>query len=110
MPSLDRLQAKFDPSEFLVLPLSIDREDVSLLKAFYSDLGIRFLGLYVDQSGKAMRELGLIGIPATLLINADGLEIGRKLGPAEWDHPSFIALLRGFTPKDQSTPSQSNPD
>src|SRR2546427_178999 len=25
MPSLDRLQAKFDPQKFLVLPLSIDR-------------------------------------------------------------------------------------
>jgi hypothetical protein len=35
------------------------------------------------------------GIPLTLLIDADGREIGRKIGPAAWDDPAMIALLRG---------------
>lgn len=96
MPSLDRLQAKFDPKKFLVLALSIDRTDMSTLTTFYSDVGIKFLDIYVDQAGKATRELGIVGLPATLLIHADGLEIGRKLGPAEWDDPSFIELIRSL--------------
>jgi thiol-disulfide isomerase/thioredoxin len=94
MPSLDRLQAKFDPARFLVLTLSIDRAGIPAVKKFYADLGLKSLGIYVDQSGAALRQLGLIGIPGTLLINPDGEEIGRKLGPAEWDSPQVIALLR----------------
>ncbi len=94
MPSLDRLQAKFDPAKFLVLTLSIDRAGIPAVKKFYTDLGLKSLGVYVDRSSAALHRLGLIGIPGTLLINADGQEIGRKLGPAEWDSPEVIALLR----------------
>ena len=94
MPSLDRLQQKFDPAKFLVLTLSIDRAGIPAVKKFYTDLGLKSLGIYVDQSSAALHQLGLIGIPATLLINADGKEIGRKLGPAEWDSPEVVAALR----------------
>jgi hypothetical protein len=94
MPSLDRLQAKFDPAKFLVLTLSIDRAGIPAVKKFYADLGIKSLGVYLDQSSAALHQLGLIGIPGTLLINREGQEIGRKLGPAEWDSPEVIALLR----------------
>ena len=104
MPSLDRLQEQFDPKEFMVLPLSIDRAGIPTIKTFYADVGIKFLKLYVDPEGKVMRELGIVGIPATLLINADGLEIGRKLGPAQWDDPTFVALIRSLS-GDHSNPT-----
>lgn len=94
MPSLDRLQAQFDPAKFLVLALSIDRSGIPAVKKFYADLGLTSLGIYVDQSSAALHQLGLIGIPATLLINPVGEEIGRKLGAAAWDSPEMIALLR----------------
>lgn len=94
MPSLDRLQAKFDPSKFLVLALSIDRAGLPAVKKFYAGLGLKSLGIYVDASGAALRQLGLIGIPGTLLIDPSGQEIGRKLGPGEWDSADVVALLR----------------
>jgi thiol-disulfide isomerase/thioredoxin len=94
MPSLDRLQAKFDPAKFRVLTLSIDRAGIPAVKKFYADLGIKSLGVYVDQPNAALSQLGLVGIPGTLLINPEGQEVGRKLGPAEWDSPEVIALLR----------------
>jgi thiol-disulfide isomerase/thioredoxin len=94
MPSLDRLQQKFDPAKFLVLTLSIDRAGIPAVNKFYADLGLKSLGIYVDQTSAALHQLGLIGIPATLLINSDGKEIGRKLGPAEWDSPEVVTALR----------------
>jgi len=94
MPSLDRLQAKFDPSKFLVLALSIDRAGLPAVKKFYADLGLKSLGIYVDSSGAALHQLGLIGIPGTLLIDPSGQEVGRKLGPGEWDSAEVVALLR----------------
>ena len=38
--------------------------------------------------------LKVIGMPATiLLIDADGKEIGRLIGPAEWDSPEAKKLI-----------------
>ena len=105
MPSLDRLQAQFEPRKFLVLTLSIDRGGLPAVRKFYADLGLKSLGVYFDKTGDALRKLGLLGIPATLLINADGQEIGRKLGPAEWDSPETMAVLRQRVSLDAAKPA-----
>src|SRR5229473_113080 len=94
MPALDRLQTTIDKSKLLVLPLSIDRKGAPVIKQFYEELGLKVLVIYVDQSGKASSELSTVGVPTTLLIDRDGREIGRKVGPAEWDSPEMIALIR----------------
>lgn len=93
MPSLDRLQAKFDPTQFLVLTLSIDR-GIPAVKNFYQELKLKSLGVFVDRSGDALRLLRAPGVPTTLFIDREGREIGRKIGAAEWDSPETIALLR----------------
>lgn len=94
MPSLDRLQAKFDPAKFRVVAVSIDRKGIPTVKKFYAELGLKSLGVFVDQSAAAQHRLGLIGIPGTLLINADGQETGRKIGPADWETPEMVAVLQ----------------
>lgn len=94
MPSLDRLQAKFDPSEFLVLTLSVDRQGVPAAMEFYKELGLKSLAIYSDKSGKILDLLRAPGLPTTVFINRDGQEIGRKIGPAEWDSPEVLGILR----------------
>jgi thiol-disulfide isomerase/thioredoxin len=94
MPSLDHLQAKFDPSRFLVLTLSIDRRGVPAIEQFYQELGLKSLSIYLDQPGATLQLLQAPGLPTTLFIDRDGKVIGRKIGPAEWDNPETIALLR----------------
>lgn len=95
MPTLDRLQAKLDGPTFEVVALSIDKTGLPAVQAFYRSIGIRHLGIYLDSSGEAAAALVATGIPLTLLIDADGREIGRKLGPAVWDAEPMVALLRG---------------
>lgn len=94
MPTLDHLQAIFGGSDALVMPLSIDHQGPEVVKAFYRETGIRSLGIYVDQSGAASSALNVIGIPTTLLLDREGREIGRKIGPADWDSPDMVGLLR----------------
>lgn len=96
MPTLDRLQAKLGGRDFQVVPLSIDRQGLAVVKPFYQELGLKSLGIYVDQSGKAAGDLGAVGIPTTLLVDRDGREIGRKVGPAEWDSPETVAMIRRY--------------
>ena len=94
MPSLDRLQAKLGTSQLLVLPLSIDQQGMPVVRKLYDELGLTSLGTYLDQYGAAASKLNTVGVPTTLLIDREGREVGRKIGPAEWDSPEVITLLR----------------
>ena len=92
MPTLDRLQARLGGKDFLVVALSIDREGVEPVKRFYQELGLEKLAIYVDPSGKGSQALAIPGVPTTLLIDRQGREIARKMGPAEWDGQEMVSL------------------
>ena len=40
--------------------------------------------------------LNILGTPTTILIDKQGREISRTLGPQDWDQPSVIAQLRQY--------------
>ena len=109
MPKLERLQLTVGRSNLLVLPLSIDRQDVSVVKQFYGELGLNALSIYVDSSGRAARDLNTVGIPTTLLIDRDGREIGREVGATEWDSPEVVALVRQHLGLPPGGPSATGP-
>lgn len=96
MPALDRLQQRLGGPRFQVVPLSIERDGAVAVQSFYEETGVRTLGVYVDSSGQAASALGVVGIPTTLLIDAEGREIGRVTGPAEWDSPAALVVIREY--------------
>ncbi len=96
MPTLDRLQSELGGPNFEVVALSIDRAGVDVVNKFYSEIGIEKLAVYIDDSAAAMRQLGIVGIPSTLLVDREGRELGRLVGPAEWDAPEMLAFIREF--------------
>ncbi len=99
MPALDRLQGALGGPDFSVVPLSLDRSGIDTVAKFYDDIGVRNLPIYVDTSGKAVRELGAVGLPTTLILDRAGLEIGRMVGPAEWDSPEVAEFLKPIIAK-----------
>lgn len=96
MPALDRLQAKLGGPGFEVVAVSIDRDGLPAVQEFYLQTGIKQLRVYLDKSGDASANLGVAGIPTTLLIDRESREIGRKIGPAEWDSPEVVTLIQGY--------------
>ena len=96
MPTLERLQAELGGSNFEVVALSLDRKGRPVVEEFYEELGLQNLAMYVDESGAAQRALNVLGLPTTLLLDRDGNEIGRLLGPAEWDSPEMVSFIRGY--------------
>ncbi|RUW60710.1 TlpA disulfide reductase family protein [Mesorhizobium sp. M7A.F.Ca.US.008.03.1.1] len=94
MPTLDRLQAKLGGPDFEVVALSMDRAGPDAVKKFFAENGIEHLALNIDTSAKAMFALGALGLPLTLLIDREGKEIGRLIGPAEWDLPEMVEFIR----------------
>ncbi len=93
MPTLDRLQALMGGPDFEVLALSVDRAGLVVVRPFFERIGIRHLLPYLDTDGVAMPTLGAAGVPLTLLIDRNGLEIGRRIGAAEWDSPEMVELI-----------------
>ena len=93
LPSLDRLQGQLGGDKFQVVALSIDRNGIDAVRAFYAKVGIAHLAIYNDASGQAGSLLGAIGVPTTFLFDRDGKEIGRLIGPAKWDDAKISAFI-----------------
>lgn len=109
MPALDRLQATLGGPDFQVVALSIDRGSMDVVRKFLGDIGVRNLAVYLDTAGKAMRALGALGLPTTLLVGRDGLELGRLIGPAEWDSAEAVAFVRSTIAESGTAKSGAGP-
>jgi thiol-disulfide isomerase/thioredoxin len=96
MPTLDRLQEQLGGPKFEVVPLSIDRAGRKAVDPFFREVGVAHLAKYLDTGGEAAGRLGVLGLPTTLLIDPEGRELGRLVGPAKWDSAEMIAFLRGL--------------
>ena len=100
MPALDRLQAALGGPHFEVVALSIDHGGLPVVQAFFDRTSIKHLQSYMDTFGDASSNLGVAGVPLTLLIDREGREIGRKLGPAAWDDPRMVQLIHSHMAPD----------
>lgn len=107
MPTLDRLQQKLGGDRFEVLALSIDRAGSKVVRKFFDETGIEHLGIFVDETMKAARDLKIYGLPGSLLIGPNGRELGRLIGPAEWDTPQMIDFFENVIT--ESTGEESKP-
>ena len=96
MPTLDALQKELGGLGFEVVALSIDRAGPKVVRRFLDKISIKHLNMYVDDTMRSANKLRAFGLPATLLINANGKELGRLIGPAVWDTPEMIAFFRGY--------------
>ena len=94
MPALDRLQKEFGSEKFEVVALSVDRQGAGASKKFLEETKAANLRLYVESTSKSIGLLRAPGLPTTLLIDAEGREIGRLAGPAEWDSADAKRLLQ----------------
>jgi thiol-disulfide isomerase/thioredoxin len=93
MPSLDRLEAMLGGKDFTVIALSEDLSPTAI-GPFFSEHGLTRLRRYHDPAGALARAFSLRGLPTTVLIDREGRVLGRFEGPAEWDSPEAVALIR----------------
>ena len=93
LPSLDRLQEKLKPSGVKIVALSIDRGGVDAVKEFFAENGIRHLGIYVDPTMAAQAAFDIPGLPTSVLIDRNGHDRGRLIGPADWDTAKAADLI-----------------
>lgn len=90
---LDELQRELGGDNFTVLAVNIDKGGPDKARDFLKETGVTDLALYTDPPGKLFATLKAVGMPTTLLIDREGREIGRLVGPADWASPEAKRLI-----------------
>ncbi len=94
MPKIGNLQKAFPKEQFLVIAASEDRKGYKWAKEGLYVLDGDNLLLLMDQGAKALRKLGERGLPTTILVDKQGREFARLIGPAEWDSEEAKEIIR----------------
>jgi thiol-disulfide isomerase/thioredoxin len=98
MPALDDLQARLGGKDFEVVAVNIDTRDPEKPKNFLKESNLTRLSYFTDQKAKVFQDLKTIGkamgMPTSILIDANGCEIANIAGPAEWASDDAIKLVK----------------
>ncbi|MDQ2094729.1 TlpA family protein disulfide reductase [Rhodalgimonas zhirmunskyi] len=97
MPSLSRLQAEKGGADFEVLTLASGKNNPAKIKQFLNEIEVDNLPMHRDPAGKLAREMGVMGMPVTVLLDPEGQEIARLIGDAEWDSEAAKAIIDALT-------------
>jgi len=88
MPSLDRLQAEIGNDKFVVLPLVARRPVTPPGRAVLWPTGSSPISASIStRARKVLGALDVSVLPTSILIDAQGRELGRLEGEADWDKP-----------------------
>jgi thiol-disulfide isomerase/thioredoxin len=94
MPELAELQQLLGSEDFEVVAISVDRQGAEVARPFLENVGAEALKLYLDPTTGVLAGFKAVGLPATMLIDRSGHEIGRMFGPADWASPEAVRLIR----------------
>lgn len=93
MPQLSELQETFGGDDFEVLTLATGRNSPTGIKKFFDEIGVENLPRHQDPKQKVASEMGIFGLPITVLINPEGQEVARLRGDADWASDNAKAIV-----------------
>jgi hypothetical protein len=99
MPSLDALQGEFGGENFEVVTIAAGRNSLPAITRFFEEAGVAQLPILLDPKLELAREMAVLGLPITVILNPEGKEIARLRGDADWYSDSareiIAALISG---------------
>ncbi|MBS0123532.1 TlpA family protein disulfide reductase [Thetidibacter halocola] len=96
MPMLAELQTELGGDAFEVVTIATSRNPPPAMAAFFEEIGVTNLPLHRDPGSKLAREMAVLGLPVTVILNPEGQEVGRLTGDADWASDSAKAALRAL--------------
>jgi thiol-disulfide isomerase/thioredoxin len=96
MPMLSELQTELGGDAFEVVTLATGRNAPPAMKKFFDEIGVDNLPLHRDPQSAIAREMGVFGLPITVILTPEGQEIARLQGDAHWNSDSAKAILRAL--------------
>ena len=99
LPSLDMLEADLGGRGFEVVAVAADPRGPETAQQFLERLEIKNLKLYADPDLRFAFSVGGADVlPVSILYSADGVEIGRIVGEADWASPEARRLVVSARP------------
>lgn len=95
MPAIERLHHLVTDSAFRIVSVSVDKSDSSGVTAFARSFGLTF-PILQNQSGDIQDIYQTTGIPESFVIDRNGMIVKKVIGPAEWDGPVNVDLIRSL--------------
>ena len=96
MPMLSELQTELGGEDFEVVTIATGRNAPPAMKAFFDEIGVENLPLHADPKMFLARSMGVLGLPVTVILDRDGMEIARLQGDADWSSDSAKAILKAL--------------
>lgn len=93
MPALDLLKKDFRKLNFDVIPISQDFQGIKSIKEFYDKYDINYLDIYHDYRNQFFKELQIIGLPTSLIIDKDGYIRAIIEGAINWNDDDVRNLI-----------------
>ena len=94
LKSLENLQARF-PKDLVVYFVAIDGRGEKDVKPFMEKNGFR-LPTLIDPRMAVARDHGVRWIPVTVVVNRDGVMVGRAIGARDWDGKQAVDLVQSL--------------
>ncbi len=93
MPMLAELQDEFGGDTFEVVTIATGRNSPAGIVKFFAETGITNLPRHQDPKQALASQMGIFGLPITVIINPEGREIARLRGDADWASDSAKAII-----------------
>ena len=93
MPHLSELADEFG-ADLNVITVATGLNQWPAMERFLAEIGVDNLPLHTDANSALARDMGVIGLPVTLIMDPDGFEIARLIGDANWASDNAKAMLR----------------
>jgi thiol-disulfide isomerase/thioredoxin len=96
MPMLSNLATQMADKPVAVVTIATGRNSLTGMRKFFDEIGVDNLPLFRDPKQKLAREMAVLGLPVTVIIDPAGNEIARLRGDATWDGDSAVAIINAL--------------
>ncbi|ARO13763.1 thiol:disulfide interchange protein tlpA [Ketogulonicigenium robustum] len=93
MPTLSALQTQLGGDDFQVVTIATGRNDRDGMERFFDEIGVDNLDLHTDPRQALARDMGVMGLPVTVILDREGREVARLMGDADWSSDSAKSII-----------------
>ncbi|MEL6960396.1 MAG: redoxin domain-containing protein [Pseudomonadota bacterium] len=96
MPHLSELQTEFGGGDFEVVTIASGPNQRPAMERFLAEIGVDNLPLHTDANSAFTRDMGVVGLPVTIVMHPDGYEVARLIGDADWASDNAKEILQAM--------------
>lgn len=96
MPHLAALQDEMGGDAMQVVTVATGRNPRPAMERFFAEIEVDNLPLHSDERQTLSRSMGVLGLPATIILAPDGREVARMQGEADWSSDSAMAIMQAL--------------